>query len=208
MNILAIGDHFDNLELGCGGSLAKHCRNGDHVVGFVATNSEFSAQNGKTLRNKDIAKSEAIEASNIIGYRLLMGDISTFYVESNECIHVKILELIEQYEPALIYTHWNHDVHHDHRNLSVATLHVARHVPRILMYRSNWYPSDVPFYENFFVDISDTWDLKERAICAYKSEIERTKGKWIDYFRREAENHGLEIGRKYVEAFQVVRWLE
>ena len=41
MNVLAVGAHFDDLELGCGGSLARHVRKGDRVIGFVATTSDY-----------------------------------------------------------------------------------------------------------------------------------------------------------------------
>ena len=34
MNILAIGAHFDDVELGCGGALSKHVQNGDDVYGL------------------------------------------------------------------------------------------------------------------------------------------------------------------------------
>ena len=40
--ILAIGAHFDDIELGCGGTLAKHARAGDNVYAYVATLSGFS----------------------------------------------------------------------------------------------------------------------------------------------------------------------
>ena len=40
--ILAIGAHFDDIELGCGGSLAKHTKEGDDVYAYVATLSGFS----------------------------------------------------------------------------------------------------------------------------------------------------------------------
>ena len=39
MNVLAIGAHFDDIELGCGGALAKHVKNGDKVIGFIATST-------------------------------------------------------------------------------------------------------------------------------------------------------------------------
>ena len=122
-------------------------------------------------------------------------------------MQAKLLKIIEETKIDLIYTHWTYDVHHDHRNLALATLHVARHVNRVLMYRSNWYISEKEFIENFYVDITDTWDIKERAIREYKSEMQRVGDKWITYFRQEAINNGFKIGVKYAEAFQVVRWM-
>lgn len=206
MNVLAIGAHFDDLELGCGGALARHCQNGDKVIGFVATDSGFANAKGKQLRESKAALGEARTASEIIGYDLEEGEFSTFYLEYGEALHAKLIGLIETNAIDTIYTHWVHDVHHDHRNLALATLHAARHVNRLLMYRSNWYTAEKEFSENFFVDITETWEVKERAIRAYHSEMDRTGERWITYFKQEAINNGLKIGTKYAEAFQVVRW--
>lgn len=76
------------------------------------------------------------------------------------------------------------------------------------MYCSNWYISEQGFVENFYVDITDTWEIKERAIRAYDSEIRRVGDRWINYFRQEAMNNGMKMGVKYAEAFQVVKWLQ
>lgn len=207
MNILAIGAHFDDLELGCGGALARHSKNGDKVIGFIATDSGFSNTDGIQLRNSENALQEAKVASRIVGYDLFLGGFPTFQLEYGEQIHSRLIKLIEEKHIDIIYTHWINDVHHDHRNLSLATLHASRHVNRVLMYRSNWYISETDFHENFYVDITDTWAIKEKAIKAYQSEMKRIGEKWITYLRQEAINNGLKIGVKYAEAFQVVKWL-
>lgn len=208
MNVLAVGAHFDDVELGCGGALAKHVRNGDNVIVFIATSSEFSNKEGRVLRESSKSLSEAECASRIIGYRLVQGGIPTFCLEYGEDIHIELIKLIEENNIDLIYTHWTQDVHHDHRNLALSTLHVSRHVNRLLMYCSNWYISEQGFVENFYVDITDTWEIKERAIRAYDSEIRRVGDRWINYFRQEAMNNGMKMGVKYAEAFQVVKWLQ
>lgn len=207
MNVLAIGAHFDDLELGCGGALARHCRNGDKVIGFIATDSSFSNTMGIELRASEIALHEAMDASGIIGYDLVVGDIPTFELEYGEQIHSKLIKLIEENHIEVIYTHWIYDVHHDHRNLALATLHISRHVNRVLMYRSNWYPSEREFCGNFYIDITEMWEVKEKGIRAYHSEMQRIGETWLTYFRNEAENNGLRIGTKYAEAFQVVKWV-
>lgn len=207
MNVLAVGAHFDDLELGCGGALAKHCENGDNVIGFVATDSEYGNSKKEIIREGRTALDEAELASHIIGYRLITGNIPTFHLEYGEKIHAKLLTLIEEKHIDIIYTHWINDVHHDHRNLALATLHVSRHINKVLMYQSNWYPSEQMFMGNFYVDITKTWALKERAIRAYRSEMERVGETWITYFKQEAMNNGLQTGVEYAEKFQPVKWI-
>ena len=75
------------------------------------------------------------------------------------------------------------------------------------MYRSNWYVSAGNFKENYFVDISNTWEIKEKAILAHQSEFGRVGSKWVDYFKRDALNKGLIAGVEYAEAFELVKWL-
>ena len=76
------------------------------------------------------------------------------------------------------------------------------------MYRSNWYHSTTDFRGNFYVDITKYWEIKERAILAHVSEVERTGKKWISFFKNEAENAGQRIGVTFAEVFEVVKWLE
>jgi LmbE family N-acetylglucosaminyl deacetylase len=76
------------------------------------------------------------------------------------------------------------------------------------MYRSNWYHSTLDFRGNFYVNITDQWDIKEQAIRAHASEMDRTGAKWISFFRNEAENAGQRIGVRYAEVFEVVKWLQ
>lgn len=50
MNVLAIGAHFDDIELGCAGSLLRHIAKGDKVYSYVATVSGFSSRSNEKVR--------------------------------------------------------------------------------------------------------------------------------------------------------------
>jgi len=208
MNILAIGAHFDDVELGCGGALAKHAANGDTVYVFVATVSGFSNQNAQAVRSSEIALREAQDAMKLIGTKeMICGQFKTLDVEFVDELNVQILRIVQDKNIDLVYTHWTGDIHHDHQAVARASLHSCRHVPRLLMYRSNWYHSTQDFRGNFYVDITDFWSTKEQAIRAHVSEVERTGNKWISFFRNEAENAGQRIGVRHAEVFEVVKWL-
>ena len=66
MNVLAIGAHFDDVELGCGGVLAKHASAGDNVYVYVATVSGFSDHNNQAVRSNDLALREAQSAMGVL----------------------------------------------------------------------------------------------------------------------------------------------
>lgn len=209
MNILAIGAHFDDVELGCGGVLAKHAQRGDAVFVYVATVSGFSNQNSETIRANETALLEGKAAFEILGAKeLICGNFKTLELEFEDALNMEIIRIVKERSIDLVYTHWVGDVHHDHIAVGRATLHSCRHVPRLLMYRSNWYHSTQQFRGTFYVDITETWTIKERAIMAHASEMDRTGRKWIQFFRNEAENAGQRIGVKLAEVFEVVKYLE
>ncbi|MBK7015856.1 MAG: PIG-L family deacetylase [Sulfuritalea sp.] len=209
MNILAIGAHFDDVELGCGGALARHAQNGDYIYVYVATVSGFSNQYNETVRSSETALEEARAAMRILGVRdLICGNFKTLSVEFVDELNIEILTIVEQKSIDLVYAHWVGDIHHDHQAVAKASLHSCRHVPRLLMYRSNWYHSTMEFRGNFYIDITSQWDTKEQAIRSHVSEMDRTGSKWISFFKNEAENAGQRIGVRYAEIFEVVKWLE
>lgn len=208
MNVLAIGAHFDDIELGCGGTLAKHHRNGDRVLAYVATDSGYRNPQNVEVRSSQLALEEGRSAMAVLGVELICGSFSTLKVEFTDELNVEILRIVEAHKIDLIYAHWVGDIHHDHQAVARAAQHACRHVPRLLMYRSNWYHSSYDFRGNFYVDITETWDLKERAIRAHHSELERTGQTWIKFFKNEAENAGQRIGVRYAEVFEVLKWLQ
>ena len=208
MKILAIGAHFDDVELGCGGALAAHAARGDDVYVFVATVSGFTNHVDQSIRSSAVARAEAKEAMRILGTKqMFCGDFKTLEVEFVDSLNIQILRLVEQLGIEQVYAHWTGDIHHDHQAVARASLHSCRHVPRMLMFRSNWYQSNLDFRGNFYIDITDYLGTKEQAIRAHKSEMDRTGDKWISFFRNEAENAGQRIGVKYAEVFEVLKWL-
>lgn len=208
MNILAIGAHFDDVELGCGGALARHAALGDTVYVYVATLSGFTNQYDQSVRTSEIARREAEAAMEILGVRkLICGKFKTLEVEFVDALNIEILKLVQELKIDMVYVHWTGDIHHDHQAVARASLHSCRHVPRMLMYRSNWYHSTVDFRGNFYVDITNYWEKKALAITAHASEMERTGNRWIEFFHNEAANAGQRIGVRYAEVFEVVKWL-
>lgn len=209
MNILAIGAHFDDVELGCGGALARHALQGDDVYVFVATISGFTNQYNQEVRSNEKALAEARKAMDILGVKeLFCGNFKTLEVEFVDTLNIEILRIMQEKKIDLVYSHWTGDIHHDHQAVAKASLHSCRHVPRLLMFRSNWYQSTLEFRGNFYRDITQFWDIKERAIRAHVTEMDRTGEKWISFFKNEAENAGQRIGVPMAEVFEVVKFLD
>lgn len=208
MNVLAIGAHFDDIELGCGGALSKHVAAGDKVHAYVATVSGFLNEENKIIRANEVAIEEGKAAMAILGVELTCGYFHTLEVEFTETINAQIVRLVQDKQIEKVYTHWVGDIHHDHQAVAKASLHSCRHVPRMLMYRSNWYHSNLDFRGAFYVDITNYLQTKMDSLMAHKSEMDRTREKWVSFFTHEAENAGQKIGVTYAEVFELVKWLD
>jgi len=210
MNVLAIGAHFDDIECGCGGTIAKHILAGDDVTMLVVSDSAYFDRILKHGRTKEQALREGNEGAKILGvknlkcleYKGRVFEVSLKLVEDLEAI-------IRELKIDTVYTHWIHDVHQDHSTISRATLTAARYVPRLLMYQSNWYIPAKIFNGNFYVDISDVINKKIEAIKAHLSEYKR-KGeeKWIDFIITQNHAEGVKLGKQYAEVFEIVRYLK
>ena len=174
MNILAIGAHFDDIELGCGGALAKHVAQGDNVCAYVATVSGFVNPENHVVRASEVALEEGRKAMEILGVELTCGYFRTLEVEFNESLNSQIVRIVQDKKIDKVYTHWIGDIHHDHQAVAKASLHSCRHVSRMLMYRSNWYHSTQDFRGAFYVDITDHLEKKWTPSA-------RTSPRWTEH---------------------------
>lgn len=207
MNVLAIGSHFDDIELGCSGTLRKHVLNGDHVTMLVITDSAYKTPEGKDVRDAQVALAEGKAACDLIGAELVCLDYPTFMVPFNEELTRELVNCIEKRKPDIIYSHWIGDLHRDHAYAGRAAMMAGRHVPRFLMYRSNFYDTDRQFRGNFYSDISNVVETKKQVILAHQSELKRVRYKWLDFFMNQMSNDGQKIGVEYAECFESVRYL-
>ena len=207
-NVLAVSAHFDDAELGCGGTLARHARAGDKVTLFVATRSEYADMDKKVVRSADKARREGLAAARILGADLMVAGYETFHLTYDDDLIATVRRLVERRRIDTVYLPFTGDAHQDHRAIARAALTAGRHCPRLLMYRINYYDTDEQFRPRHYVDISKTMPLKLRAIRAHASELARTKGRWVEYITQDDRNTGIKLGVRYAEAFEAVRYLE
>lgn len=206
-NVLGVGAHYDDLELGCSGTLIKHARAGDKVTMLVITDSEYRNPDGVLVRCGKTARREGAAAAEIIGADMICLGFKTFDVPFNEDLTCKINRYIDGLNIDTIYSHWTGDLHRDHQFSARCAIMAGRHVQRFLMYRSNYYDSFSVFKGNYYSDISEFMEDKIRVIKCHQSELERVRFKWIEFFTHQNRNDGMKIGCEYAEAFEIVRYL-
>lgn len=207
MNLLAIGAHFDDVEIGCGGTLAKLVEQGHDVHMYVATRSGYTSFDNSPVRSSEVAYIEGVEAAKILGATLHTGEFENFHLLFGDALNTEVRRIIDTVRADAVFCPGTWDVHSDHWALARATLHASRHVPRLACYRCNWYTSDRPLRGTLYIDITGYLDRKLAAIRAYESEWERAGKWWAEYFTNQARNDGMIVGVEYAECFEVIRWL-
>lgn len=208
LKIMAIGAHGDDIELACGGTLAKAINNGHDVSMVLVTGDGSKDHNNKIIRKDDEAKIEALSAAAILGVSniSILGYKDTCVPYSVELIS-ELEKIISKFEPDIIFTHFVFDTHQDHIRTAHSTISAARRQNTILLYEPI-NPSGqgyMPFRPQFYMDITSEIDLKIDSLKAHKSQYEKYTDKWIDAVVARAKFRGFEMGVDYAECFEVVR---
>ena len=208
MNILAVGAHYDDIELGCGGSIARLAEEGNNVYGITLTNSETHYEEKDIHRTEQQAIFEAKKASAVIGLQL----VELSYPRANNGMLTYDTELMRELEKfivekkiQMVITHWQYDMNTDHAAASKISIVAARHVHNILQYRSNWYQPDRSFNGIYYIDISNHINKKIESLEAYSGEIDNRSQEWINSFIDNNRSYGFSIGVKYAEVFEPIR---
>ena len=209
-NILAVGAHADDVEIGCGGTIALHSKIGDNVYMLVIAESYYSNYDGRVIRSREEGDIEERKAAKILGSKLINLGFETKKVPYSVELIEKINEIIDRYKIGTVYTHWYHDTHQDHRRTTQSVVSAARYVPNILMYEPE-YPagrSYLGFRNQFYVDISSTIEIKMEALRQHKSQVEKFGNNYfLEAVEARARHNGYEIQSKYAECYEVLRFL-
>jgi LmbE family N-acetylglucosaminyl deacetylase len=162
MNILAIGAHPDDIELGCGGLLLKASRQDHHNI-FMYTLTRGGASGDPEERTKELMKS-----AKFIGAKRLWIDNfedTKLSLSSDLINHIEFF--IRKADPDIVFTHSMGDTHHDHRAIAASTMEAGRFVPNILAYEI---PVTRDFKPQVYYDISDVIDGKIDLINIFLSQ--------------------------------------
>jgi LmbE family N-acetylglucosaminyl deacetylase len=198
MRVLAVGAHPDDIELGCGGALARHVAAGDDVSMLVLTPGERGPQ-GLTSR---VREQEA--AATVIGARLLWGPFTDGSIPNGRETVAVLDAAIAQVGADVVYAHAPHDTHQDHVATSAAALAASRRLARILFYQS---PSTTSFDPTVFVDVAQTLATKLDALQAHWSQVMQCEMVDLEAVQVGAGYWGTRAKIGYAEAFESPRFV-
>jgi LmbE family N-acetylglucosaminyl deacetylase len=198
MKVLVFGAHPDDIEIGMGGTIAKYSKKKYDVLMVIA-----AIPNKRAERRK-----EAENAAKILGAKLIILDIDPDKLIFGRALVRRFDEVIEEYSPDIVYTHWNYDSHQDHVAVTNAVIASTRkNNCALYMYEQTIPGGIVPysFRTQLFVDISEVMDIKIHSIMAHKSQVGINGEWWLYGIKGRAMYWGYQINVKYAEAFEVVK---
>lgn len=208
MNIWFIGAHFDDIEIGCGGTASKLINQGHNCFVTIVTHSGYSDEYGKVIREPSIARNEGIEGLKALGFKpenIIELNLETGKLEHGHKLIYLLEKICKEVKPDLVFTHWDKDVHQDHFAVAKSSFTVCRKTGSVLMYRPNWYRTSEQFHETIFVDVSDFYEIKKEAINKHVSEVTKFGKEWSAFIESQDRARGMEINVKYAESFQAVK---
>ena len=209
MKILAVGAHLDDIEIACGGTLAKAVEAGHEVKVLIMSKSGYTNKEGKIQRSDDIAVIEGTNALHVLGITdINILDFPTKDISFQSNVVNAIDVIMSKYNPDVIFTHHPFDTHQAHVGVSNATIAAARRKNTVFFYEPIT-PSGrayVAFKPQLYVDIESTLDKKIASLREHKSEYNKFGAEdWVEGVRCRCGFRGYEIGKKFAEAFEVLR---
>ena len=223
MNILAIGCHPDDLEIGCYGTLAKYVKQGHDVAVCHVANGNLGHVVIMPDELRDIRFREAENASKVIGATHYSIDIDDLYVtpENDELIR-RLAAVVREVQPDVVITHYERDYMNDHMNTYYAAFRATfgASCPHFDLTSATPAAGVCPMYHmdtltgadflpTEYVDITDTIDLKLEALNCHQSQLkwmlEHDNIDFADMVRTCSKVRGYQCGVKYAEGFRLNR---
>lgn len=197
VNVLAVGAHPDDVELGCGATLAAHRAHGDELALLVMTSGEQGPQAARSRMH------EQEEAAQILGATLLWGGFEDGGVPHDRKAIDFIDAIVRDTGADTVYTHSPNDTHQDHRATALASLAAVRRSRRVLLYES---PTTTTFAPSLYVEVSDHLDTKMAALRAHLSQVLKNGLVDLEAVEAQARYRGFTARMRCAEGFEAARF--
>ena len=227
LDILAFGAHPDDVELGCGATIAKEISLGKEVGIVDLTRGELGTRGSAEIRDVEAAK-----AAEILGVSVRENlNFRDGFFLNDEAHQLKIIKMIRKYQPEIVLCNAIDDRHIDHAKGSklvsdACFLSGLRRIETVIdgMNQTEWRPKLVYHYiqwkniePDFVVDVSEFMQIKLDAVMAYSSQFYDPNSKEpvspiaTKNFTESVEYRAKDLGRlvfaDYAEGFTVERFV-
>ena len=227
LDILAIGAHPDDVEMSCGGTIAKEIAKGKKVGILDLTKGELGTRGSAEIRHK-----EATAAANILGISVRDNlALADGFFHNDAQAQLKVIHFLRKYRPEIVLCNAVDDRHIDHpkgsdlaSNACFLSGLIKIETKENGKMQDPWRPKQVFHYiqwkdliPDFVVDISGYQELKLKAVHAYKSQFFDPKStepmtpiaskNATDSMQYRDRNLGRLIGVQAAEGYTVERYL-
>ena len=216
-SIMAIGGHIGDMELTAGGVLAQAYLDGGKIYTVALTAGERGNPAGMSV--SDYRKQKVVEAESFA--EMLGGKAIVFpYVDGelpiNDEVAFELADLIREYKPDVLITHWKNSMHKDHMaayeitkkaqfyaGLASIERKLPRHYAQGPYYAENW-EDEAGFTPYVYSVISkEAFDLWYKAIDTHWFAVNSTSFKYKQYYSHLKAVRGIFCRKEYAEAFQI-----
>ena len=224
LDILAIGAHPDDVELGCSGTLINEIRNGKKVGVIDLTEGELGSRGNVETRYEEAAKASMIMGIHV-RENLKMAD--GFFRNDEENQRKLIIEL-RKYQPEIVIANSLNDRHPDHGKAAkliadscfLSGLRKVETKDESGNQQEAWRPKYVFHYiqdryhePDFIVDITNVFEQRMEAVKAYTSQFYNPDNEddgpqtyistpdFLESVVARARMIGKKIGVKYAEGY-------
>ncbi len=208
--------HADDIELTCGGTIAKMVRDGKRAGIVDLTHGEMGTRGDPETRSR-----ESLASAKILGAtfreRFDFGDGGMRTGRDEE---MQIIEIVRRWRPSIVFAPWPDERHPDHvrsgRLVTEASFYAGlrkietdlpAHRPQAVVY---YLQNSLPPL-TFVMDVSEAWDTKMKAVSCYKSQFFDRKSKeprtfiaeekFLEMIEARGKHFGALIGARYGEAY-------
>lgn len=215
LDLLFFGAHADDLELTCGGTIARYVKQGLRVGMVELTHGEMGTRGTTEIRER-----EARAAATILGAHLREQlDFGDGGLRTGRDEEMQLIEVIRRHRPTVIFAPLPDERHPDHvragRVVTDAAFYAGlraiktgfdAHRPQVTAY----YMQNYVTHPTFVIDVSDVWETKMRAIAAFESQFGQTskepeifisRPQFLEMIEGRGRHFGALINVRYGEAF-------
>jgi N-acetylglucosamine malate deacetylase 1 len=227
LDILAFGAHPDDVELGCGGTIAKEIALGKTVGIIDLTRGELGTRGSVEIRNQ-----ESANAAKILGVSIRENlDMRDGFFINDEAHQLEIIKMLRKYRPEWVLCNAIDDRHIDHGKGSqlvsdacflsgLMKIETALNGqkqeawrPKLVYHYMQW-KNNIP---DFVVDITGFNEKRIESILAYSSQFYNPNSdepetpiaskNFLESLNYRARDLGRLVGVDYAEGFNVERYL-
>ena len=204
--VLILAPHTDDGEFGCGGTIAKFIETGKEIYYVAFSDCKKSLPPDMPSDTLVIELNKAMQKLGVCKGNI---QIKEFEVRCFERDRQDILECIvtleHELKPDIVLLPSPQDLHQDHQTIAMEGLRAFKRSATVLGYEMPW--NNLSFNTTCFVSLLDKHVQKKiDALDCYNSQKDRFYAT-PNFIKSLATTRGSQIGVKYAETFDVLRWI-